>query len=174
MRCVSNGVPLLVGQAKDVDQLRVVASDGRPVPAQFRVLARWWRADNSIRWVLVSFIRQDKDGANPLYRLVGGKAAVGPKTTLNVTEDDDAIRVDTGAAQFEISKKLFNIFDKVVVDGQTVVCPDAKLGSVVTDPEGRKYYSAPGTQTVRVLESATRGHAGGGGPDQGPGESAAR
>ena len=23
------------------------------VPAQFRVLARWWRADNSIRWVLV-------------------------------------------------------------------------------------------------------------------------
>ncbi|MDD4891758.1 MAG: hypothetical protein PHU85_17710 [Phycisphaerae bacterium] len=56
-RFVSGGVPLLAGQAKEPSELRLAAKDQAgqlvAVPAQFRVLARWWRGDNSIRWVLV-------------------------------------------------------------------------------------------------------------------------
>jgi len=163
MRVVSNGVPLLPGQAMDAKHLHVIGPDGKEVPAQFRVLARWWRKDNAIRWVLVDFVRSDAEGPKPLYTLLGKRdAPPRPKTTLTVTEDADVIRINTGPALFEISKKRFNLFNRVVLDtngdgnfseGETVVRPDAKLGSVVEDPEGRTYYSSAGTQRVRVLES---------------------
>ncbi len=55
-RQVSGGVPLLPGQAMEPEQLRLytrnAAGESAEVPAQFRVLARWWRQDRSIRWVL--------------------------------------------------------------------------------------------------------------------------
>ena len=73
MRVVTNGVPLLQGQADDVKSLAVIGPDGKPVPAQFRPLARWWRGDNSLRWVLVSFVRNDSDGG--VYGLIGRKNA---------------------------------------------------------------------------------------------------
>ncbi|HUU23507.1 MAG TPA: hypothetical protein VM389_13325, partial [Phycisphaerae bacterium] len=94
------------------------------------------------------------DQGGVIYKLVGGKAGgQRPKTAMKVEETDDLIRVDTGAAQFEINRKRFNLLDKVVVDGRTVVESDPKGGSVVTDPEGRKYYGSAGTEKVRVLES---------------------
>ncbi|MHC4716691.1 MAG: RIFT barrel domain-containing protein, partial [Planctomycetota bacterium] len=150
---VSNGVPLLAGQARDTDELHVVGPDGKEVPAQFRVLARWWRKDNSIRWVLVSFLRSENEPEKAVYKLVGeapGKAR--PGTGMKLTEDAEAIRVNTGPAEFEISKTRFNLLNRVVVGDQTVVHPDPKSGSAVEDPEGRKYYSALGTESVRVLE----------------------
>ena len=150
---VSNGVPLLVGQAKDVDELHVIGPDGKEVPAQFRVLARWWRLDNSIRWVLVSFVRGAEEPKEPIYKLVGAAASKSrPATKMKLTEDDEAIRIDTGAATFEVSTKRFNLLSRVTVGGQTVVQADAKSGSVVEDTEGRKYYSALGTDSVRVLD----------------------
>ena len=152
-RMVSNGVPLLAGQAMNADELHVVAPNGKEIPAQFRVLTRWWRKDKSIRWVLVSFVRIDSEGDKPIYKLVGRKpGAARPKTNLKVARDDEFIRIDTGAAQFEISRTKFNLLNKVVVGGKTVVSPDPKLGSVVEDPQGRKYYSSKGTGKVRILE----------------------
>ena len=154
MRVVSNGVPLLAGQATDTKELHVIGPDGKEVPAQFRVLARWWRKDNSIRWVLVTFIRGNNEPAKPIYKLVGRKAGHSrPQTKMKVSEDDQFIRIDTGVGQFEISKKAFNLLNRVVIDGKTIVHPDPKLGSVVTDPKGRKYYSSAGTTKVRILES---------------------
>jgi len=153
MEVVSNGVPLLVGQATDTKELHVLGPDGAEVPAQFRVLSRWWRHDNSIRWVLVTFNRTANEPAKPIYKLVGTKAvATKPITKMCVDEDDKHIHIDTGAAQFEVCKTAFNLLNKVVVNGQTIVHPDAMLGSVVTDPEGRSYYSSAGTKTARVLE----------------------
>ena len=154
MRFISNGVPLLAGQATDVKQLRVVDPQGKAVPAQFRVLARWWRGDDSIRWVLVSFRRSETEGPKPVYKLVGSRApAPAPKTALKLTETDELITVDTGKARFEVNRKRFNLLHRVVVGGETIVKPDDKLGSAVTDPKGRRYYSSAGTQSVRVLES---------------------
>ena len=150
---VSNGVPLQVGQATDTKLLHVMGPDGKQVAAQFRVLARWWQKDNSIRWVLVSFVREASDGKNPIYKLVGGKApALQPRQPVKVTETKNAIRINTGAAEFEIRTDRFNLLNKVSVNGQPIVQPDGNMGSVVTDPEGRKYYSSKGTDSVRILE----------------------
>ena len=116
-RYISNGVPLEVGAAMDTSQLRVLGPDGKEVPAQFRVLARWWRKDNSIRWVLVDFIRSDSEPAKPTYTLVGRPAAGSrPKTGLVVKTDDKLIHIDTGAAQFEIDRKKFNLIQQVLLD----------------------------------------------------------
>ena len=151
---ISNGVPLIAGQAMKTDELHVIGPDGKEVPAQFRVLARWRRVDKSIRWVLVTFVRSEREGDKPIYKLVGRKAgAPRPKTALKMTQDDKFIRIDTGAAQFEISKTKFNLLNRVTIGAATVVKADPKLGSVVEDVQGRKYYSSKGTTSVKVLEA---------------------
>ncbi|MFO7897923.1 MAG: hypothetical protein R6V58_02560 [Planctomycetota bacterium] len=159
---VSNGVPLLAGQAMSTGELHVVGPDGEEVPAQFRVLARWWRTDNSIRWVLVDFIGNVPTGGVAAYQLVGRKAkAARPATPLAVTETDDAIGVNTGPALYRISKTHFNLIDKLQIDknadgdfaeSETVVFPNPKHGSVVEDPAGRKYYSSQGTRFVKFID----------------------
>ena len=84
IRHVTGGVPLLVGQAKEAADLRLAVKDaeGRlvAVPAQFRVLARWWRADNSIRWVLVDFTTGINDfQKKTFYLTTGTEPAPAPK-----------------------------------------------------------------------------------------------
>ena len=153
MKCISNGVPLEVGAAMDTKELHVLGPDGKEVPAQFRVLARWWRKDNSIRWVLTDFIRSDSEPAKATYTLVGRKAvSKGPTTKLSVTETKNAIRIDTGPAQFEVSTTNFNLLNRVVVDGKTLVEPDELMGSVTEDPKGRKYYSSKGAGEVKIID----------------------
>ena len=162
MRVVSNGVPLLAGAAMDTKELHLLGPGGKEIPAQFRVLARWWRGDKSIRWVLMSFVRSQREGAKPVYTLVGRKAvAKRPGTKMRVTETKNAIRITTGPARFEISTTGFNLLNRVELDAdgdgafdtnETIVHPDPKLGSVVEDADGRKYYSALGTDKVRILE----------------------
>jgi hypothetical protein len=163
VKYVSNGVPLLPGQAKQTDELHVIGPDGKEVPAQFRVLARWWRADDSIRWVLVDFIGQVEQTSQSVYKLVGrSKPAPRPATPMKVTETDEVFRIDTGAALFEVNRKNFNLLNKVQIDAnadgqytddETVMTGDDQLGSVTQDPQGRKYYGSLGTRFVKIIDS---------------------
>lgn len=161
-KIISNGVPLMPGQASDVKELHVVGPDGKEVPAQFRELARYWRGDNSLRWVLVSFAANVPEKGDAVYTLAGKKALMPtPQTKLQVTEDAEYIRVNTEAALFEIGKKKFNLFNRVQIDAdldgqfaesETVVYPDPTLGSVVTDPRGLKYFSSEGETQFKIID----------------------
>jgi PcRGLX-like protein central beta sandwich domain len=156
-RHVSGGVPLLPGQAKKVAELRLARKgrDGRlvAVPAQFRVLARYWRADNSIRWVLVDFATVMKNTGTRHFYLTNEKLEQpAPKATLTVQQTDDAIVINTGPAQFTINRKKFAFLSKVVVDGLELIDSPAQAGSVVEDTFGNKYYSSAGTRSVEVQE----------------------
>ena len=81
-RIVSGGVPLLQGQAKEAGDLRLAVrnKDGHlvAVPAQFRVLARWWRGDNSIRWVLVDFQTDIQAGGSRTFWLTNERLPAPP------------------------------------------------------------------------------------------------
>lgn len=81
---VTSGVPLLAGQAKETSDLHlaVKSADGKltPIPAQFRVLARWWRGDNSIRWVLVDFASADIKTEKKIVYLTDAKLDAPPAT----------------------------------------------------------------------------------------------
>ncbi|MHC4916222.1 MAG: hypothetical protein ACYTGB_12100, partial [Planctomycetota bacterium] len=156
-RYVSGGVPLLPGQAKETDALRLMRRDasGRlaAVPAQFRVLARWWRADNSIRWVLVDFQTVMKAGEKQEYVLTDAKVkAPPPPAELTVTETADAITVDTGAAKFSVARKGFSFLSSAVVGGQEMLATTPDCGTVLTDTFGEKYYSSESTRSVEVIE----------------------
>ena len=135
---VSGGVPLLAGQAREPGDLRLAFKDGEgklvAIPAQFRVLARWWRGDNSIRWVLVDFATAEVPGEKIDYATSGtppkGRTVIltdakldppSPKAPVTAEDKDDALVVSTGVAKFTISKKKFNLLQSAVVDGEELL-----------------------------------------------------
>jgi hypothetical protein len=161
---VSGGVPLLVGQAKETAELRLAAkgADGKlaAVPAQFRVLARWWRDDNSIRWVLVDTAADFKPGEKKTLVLTNEKLPeAAPAVALKVEETPETITVITGPAKFVINRKKFSFIERAVVsadgkfaDGDDLLAGSADGGIVVKDTYGEKYFSSEGTAGVEVIE----------------------
>ncbi len=165
-RYVSGGVPLLEGQAADTSELRLARrspnGDLVPVPAQFRVLARWWRGDDSIRWVLVDFQADIDAGETRQFVLTNRELPPAePPAVLTVEETDDDIVVVTGPARFVVSKTHFNFLASASVDanGDGAFSPDEELlapspdcGTVVEDNFGERYYSSESTRSVEVIE----------------------
>ncbi|MDD4890730.1 MAG: hypothetical protein PHU85_12470 [Phycisphaerae bacterium] len=157
---ITSGVPLLPGQVTDMSKLVLLDASGKPVACQFRDLARW-RADNSLRWVLLDFkANLTAWGATHFTLSDAGQAPADSPLKAAVT--DDAIVVNTGPAQFTINRKKFNLFDRVRLDvngdkefsdDEEVLSPSADNGSVVTDTFGEKYFSGEGTTEVKVEES---------------------
>jgi hypothetical protein len=166
-RRITCGVPLLPGQAKDVKELRLLAkgADGgaTPIPAQFRELARWWRADNSIRWVLVDFAAEVPAGGKLTFVLTNAKIdAPAPKAKLTVEQDESFITVATGPARFVINRKKFDFLEKAVLDldgdgkladDEDLLATTAECGTVTEDTFGQKYFGSAGTASVELLES---------------------
>ena len=166
MRRVTGGVPLLVGQAKEASSLRLAVRDkeGRltAIPAQFRVLARWWRADNSIRWVLVDFATNVGNfQAKPFILTTGTASAPAPALPIRVEETDEAVTVTTGPGRFVINRKRFAFLDHAFVDANSdgkfaddedVLATTPEDGTVLEDAFGEKYYSSEGTKSVEVVE----------------------
>ena len=167
---VSGGVPLLPGQAQETSDLRLAFKDREGklvgVPAQFRVLARWWRGDNSIRWVLVDLATGDVPGEKIDYASSGTPAkgrtvwltnakleTASSRPAVTVEDRADAIVVSTGVAKFTVSKKKFSLLESAVVDGEELLDGSADLGVVVEDTYGEKYYGSEGTKSVTVQES---------------------
>ncbi|HOX06999.1 MAG TPA: hypothetical protein PK280_11405 [Planctomycetota bacterium] len=164
---VSGGVPLLPGQARETADLRLAVKDSggklAAIPAQFRVLARWWQGDpstgsgpggKSIRWVLVDFATADVPGEKKMVVLTDAKLdAAKPKAPAAAEDTGEAVVVSTGAAKFTVSKKKFSFLQSAVVDGEELLDSSADLGTVIEDTFGEKYYASEGTKTVEVLES---------------------
>ena len=160
---ITGGVPLLPGQAKEVGDLAVIVRDAKgehAMPAQFRVLARYWRGDNSIRWVLVDLQGNFGGFEDKVVYLVpaanGKPTGTQPaelKTTLVVADDADKIVVNTGPAVFTINKKKFAFLDSAVIDGVEMLATTADMGNVMEDTLGNKYFGSEGTGKVYVVES---------------------
>jgi exo-rhamnogalacturonan lyase-like protein len=164
LRHITSGVPLLPGQAKDVSELHLVSRKrfGRPalMPAQFRVLARWWHktplagtGDNSIRWVLVDFQTNIKANEKQEYVLTNAKVpALWKALSLTVKQTDDAITIDTGAATFVVNRKKFNLLDSVKIGGVELLASTPECGTVLEDMFGEKYYASENVRSVEVIE----------------------
>jgi hypothetical protein len=166
IRRITCGVPLLAGQAKDIEELTLFQKDSAgkevPVPVQFRPLARWWRVDNSIRWVLLDFTAYIGAGEKVVYYLTTAKFPKPEvKERISLNENETHITINTGSAIFVIPRKKFTVFSKVVVDvngngkledNENLLASDMECGTVVEDTYGQKYYGAEGTRLVEVVE----------------------
>ncbi|MHC4916709.1 MAG: hypothetical protein ACYTGB_14585, partial [Planctomycetota bacterium] len=166
-RFVSFGVPLMPGQEKDPARLSLAVRDAegqlKAVPAQFRVLARWWRADDTIRWVLVDFKASLGNMQKKAFFLTNKKLeAAAPPSPVKVEQDEKTITVTTGPARFVIDRKKFNLFRHVYFDenkdgnfeaGEDALAAGDDHGVVLTDMAGNRYLSSAGTTDVRVIEA---------------------
>jgi len=155
---ISGGVPLLAGQAREPEGLRLAVKgpDGRltAIPAQFRPLARWWRGDGSLRWVLVDFASAGIPGETKVVYLTDAKlAAAAPKEPATVEDRGETLVIATGAATFTVNKKRFNFLQSVRIDGQELLASTDDTGTVIEDMLGQQYYSADGTREVTVVEN---------------------
>ncbi len=96
---VSSGVPLPKGTLGEPASIAVYAPDGSVVPAQFKVLERWrdHGQDNSVKWLLVTFLADVPANSAVTYRLKNGS---NPKPANPVSV------ADTGTA-FQMAGKTF-------------------------------------------------------------------
>lgn len=126
---VRSGIPLprTLG-VRDVRTLAVVDPAGRPVPAEFVVLARWnagkGDAAAPVQWLLVSFPATVPAGQSAVYSLVADGSAgpnPPPPVAVKLTREGGQVVVDTGAAVFRLGKDAGALFDEVSLGGKRVV-----------------------------------------------------
>jgi len=134
---VTFAVPLPKGELHSAEQVRLLR-DGREIPAQFRTTGLW-RPGESIRWLLVDLQADVAANSRQAYTLeygAGVSATAKPAAAIRIEEGDDAYRVDTGAARFSISRRVFDLFQEVRLTDGTIVVPRAdaakpRYGAVV-------------------------------------------
>ncbi|TNE48270.1 MAG: hypothetical protein EP343_16795 [Deltaproteobacteria bacterium] len=115
---------------------------------QFRLLKRW--PNTRFRWLLVDGLSDLKANATDTLHYVYTGSARDLKKLA--TDGQDTITVDTGPAQFEISKTKFNLFHKVTVDGVTIVESGASPGVVLTGSDDVVYSSKNDTKVSVTVE----------------------
>lgn len=136
---ISSGIPLPQSEnIRNTKHLRVVNHNGKVIPAQFSVLARWdgKPSDRSkaIKWVLVEFpVKQLKANQKKVYRLQEGssKGAFSHTKTIHVKHQADTLTVKTGKAKFVLNKNHFSLFDQVKVGHNLLQSPN-EAGAIIT------------------------------------------
>ena len=131
----STGVPLPCSLLAEPEGIAVFSPDGTPVPAQFRVLERWREAglgkdDESIKWLLVTFLADVPSGGKSVYHLRAGPNPAPPQP----------VRIEQNAAAFQMAGLVF----KKDFSGPFQL--------VLTDPEGKRITAADLPVTWSVWE----------------------
>ena len=167
---VWTGVPFARSAVKKADSLRLLGPEGKPVPAQFDVLAIW--AVGSVKWVLVSFV-----AARPIARRIGPEwtelsytlvddASVEmppPPQPVRVRPDTNDITVTTGPLQVRFNRHGFRGISQARLDmsgdgefaDAELVGPETEgSGIVAVDAEGKVHTSGLGrVREMRVERS---------------------
>lgn len=112
---VRSGIPLPRSLGlTDPRRLAVLDPEGRAVPADFQVLARWnaglEQESAPLQWVLAIFPATVGAQKRAVYSLVTDGSAVNPRPAvpLTLTRKGDRVVVDTGAAVFSVGEELFD------------------------------------------------------------------
>ena len=157
---VTFGVPFPRGALASADNVRVVDSDGTPVPAEIRSVATWERRDGPMRWAQVH-ARMKRGEA---YALEYGTKVKPPSLDgIKLVDDAGRITVDTGKLRAVIDQGSSAIVASAALDldgdgryatDETVVLSDetAKRLPRVVDGQGQAYPASKPTK-VEVVEA---------------------
>lgn len=123
------GVPLPRSwQLTNLNRL-LLRDDSTPcLPAQFEILARWGsHASNPAapaKWVLVTYPASVAAHSRQTVYLEAGTGASPAFPQLTIDQPGpDRMRVDTGAALFELNIDSFNLFEQITISGQPLLAP---------------------------------------------------
>lgn len=156
---IAGGVPFPMGQLRPDATLRLSDANGQSFPLQWRPLATW--QDGSIRWALVDTQGAVMPGVPAELFLDYGAGLVQPPpaSSLNVTQDDQAVTVTTGPLRFSVSKQQFDLFHEAWLDRNAdgVFAPEERVsaaGDLSVTHRGRRYQSSldATTYTLTVEE----------------------
>jgi PcRGLX-like N-terminal RIFT barrel domain/PcRGLX-like protein central beta sandwich domain len=118
----SGGVPFKKGQVKNVKDLALFDKSGKPVPAQFSLLAPY--EDGSVQWALLDVLVDLPAGGKAEFVVKKGKCAKPPKP-LKITEAGGKVTVDSGAAKFVVDTVNFRLLESVDIGGKRLAGPGA-------------------------------------------------
>jgi len=146
------GVPLPEGALGEASAVVVADVAGRKLACQTRTLATW--PDRTIQWLLVDVLVDVP--ANGVANLTLRPASSADETAapidppLVLTERDDRLTIDTGAAVFQLGANGAVLLESVRVGGENLL---AQSGAAVhlTGCSGRRYAAV--TRRLHVEES---------------------
>ena len=117
---IRHGVPLARGALHDAAHCALVDAQGQRVAAQFRALACW--PDGSIRWLLLDACVDCP--ANSERRLaIRRDPSAGAGPGLVVQTSADHLRIETGAAAFQVPRAAGGVIDQAWVGERACLDP---------------------------------------------------
>ena len=157
---VTSGVPMAQGALAAGKTLVLLGADGRSVPLQTDVLARW--PDGSARWVLLDFQTALAAGQTRAFTVRDDPATTPAAVAdpVRVTTDGRRTTIETGPLRLELNAEAFDPLGAVWLDrnGDGRFAADERVtrpggGLFVRDAGGKRYESAQGSAEIVVEES---------------------
>ncbi len=142
------GVPLPRSlDLRNLQGLAVVDAQGVPVPAGFRVLARWHaaREDASapIQWLQVRFLADVPPAGSARFtlRTDGSAANPAPPQALTLTQVGAQWQIDTGVARFVLGGSPARVFDRIEAPVGNLLVDGSSLGATIDGQAGAGFAS---------------------------------
>ncbi|MCE5239746.1 hypothetical protein LLH23_14865 [bacterium] len=141
---VSGGMPFAYGAVKSEQSIRLLNDQGREVPLQTRVLAKW--PDGSLKWVLFTL----PTAPGEVRCEYGTQVKREPQGASMAVESGDTITINTGVLQARLRKRDGAFVQQISLGGK-------QFGGwrlVMTTEDGKQYASdlAPPTR-CEVVEA---------------------
>ena len=121
---VSLGIPFPASVLREPGSLSLVDDEGKPVLLQTLPLACW--PDGSTKWLLLDFMLPASNQGPTTWRLGEGLAETTselPGEALRIVESGQTLVIDTGVAEFQISRTTLRPFTRVLLHGKDVLAP---------------------------------------------------
>jgi len=132
------GVPFNKGEVQSESYFLLKDSKGHPMDVQSWPMAYW--PDGSLKWIGLSTVVDTESGSAFQLQATDKAETAAASQTVEVTETDDAVNINTGVLQCAIPRQGSRIINSLKIDNQEVssggelVCilqngPDMELGS---------------------------------------------
>ncbi|MCK4298028.1 MAG: hypothetical protein KAX80_00770, partial [Planctomycetes bacterium] len=112
---VAGGIPFPKGALKSVDNLRLLAADGKETPAQVTRLAVW--PDGSVKWALIDAILSPQQGQGLTLEYGAGVGRSPVDDPITAKGAADGVRVSGGGVSASVLRSGGGVFDELSFAG---------------------------------------------------------
>jgi len=145
---VTFGVPFAPGALWDVERLRLVDGEGRPLPHQMEVAGRW-APEGAIKWVRFDALVTSADGC--FVEVAPAGESLGPSLELQAN-DDGTVTVVNGPWRYVLGRGASPLM-RIEHERRVVAQSDDTRGLFVIDQQGRT-ASASAEQETMLVEAS--------------------
>lgn len=145
---VAFGVPFPAGILWDLNHVRLVDKDGKEIPHQKEIAARW-APEGAIKWVR---FETSVSGAQGCQMEIQPSTPPAPAMPVQVKADNDQVTLTIGAVQYLLGKGPSPVVE-VRRDGKPIATSKNARGLYVIDQTGRAGTASPEGETLKVESS---------------------